>query len=94
MINKHQVFLLAHALNSIDLTWPCCSRCCAACEVVVSLATTGELDEILRTHTKNFLGDEIPWVAGHSWWVDNQVDRNFLYQNITEKCELCNNDDL
>ena len=94
MINKHQVFLLAHALNSLDPLWPCCSSCCAPCEVVVDLASTGELDKIFRSHIKDFLGEQIPWVSGHRWWIDNKVDRSFLNSSIARECEMCNDDDL
>lgn len=60
------------ALNDLwsgDQDKGCCSFCCGPCYALSVLVADGSLDDIVR-----------PAVDGHHWWVDGQVDRDFLWR--------------
>ena len=72
--------LAAHALNQLwdadqDDEDPevsgCCPECCGPCVALRQLLDAGQLDDVVRPYVEATGGD---W----SWWVNNQVDRDWL----------------
>lgn len=65
-------WLVAHALDSLwlaDQEHGCCPECCGPCAALLRLTNDGSVDDIAA-----------PYQTGDAsmWWVDGQVDREFL----------------